>query len=124
MTYDEVLSRLFSHADESYRAFHKRLLNNDAIRVIGVRMPVLRALAREWKGEFSVLSAFPDEYYEVTLFKCLIADMLPYGSFVPAADMLVEKLDNWATCDSFRAPCLDGNREAYLPYLEKYFRRA
>lgn len=120
MTYDEVLSRLFSHADESYRAFHKRLLNNDAIRVIGVRMPVLRALAREWKGEFSVLAAFPDEYYEVTLLKCLIADMLPYGSFVPAADMLVEKLDNWATCDSFRAPCLDGNREAYLPYLETY----
>ena len=66
MTYEEVLSRLFSERDEGYREFYKKLLKNENIEVIGVRMPVLRRLAREWKGETERFLAFPDEYYEVT----------------------------------------------------------
>ena len=46
MTYEEVLSCLFAERDEGYREFYKKLLKNDKIEVIGVRMPVLRRLAR------------------------------------------------------------------------------
>ena len=60
MTYEEVLSRLFSERDEGYREFYKKLLKNENIEVIGVRMPVLRRLAREWKGETERFLTFPD----------------------------------------------------------------
>lgn len=59
MTYEEVLSRLFSERDEGYREFHKKLLKNDKIEVIGVRMPVLRRLARMWKGRRNASSLSP-----------------------------------------------------------------
>ena len=59
MTYEEVLSRLFSERDEGYREFYKKLLKNENIEVIGVRMPVLRRLAREWKGRRNAFSPSP-----------------------------------------------------------------
>ncbi len=51
ITYEEVLSRLHKNSDDGYRIFHSKLLKNDRIKLIGVRIPVLRALAKEWKGE-------------------------------------------------------------------------
>ena len=58
--YEEVLERLFSLSDESFRAFHKKLLKDDSIRVIGVRTPALRKLAKEYRGELDALLSFPD----------------------------------------------------------------
>ena len=49
--YNDLLERLFSLQDETYRTFHKKLLCNESINVIGVRMPNLRKLAKEWKSD-------------------------------------------------------------------------
>lgn len=119
ISYEELLARLRASADENYRLFHKKLLKNDKINVIGVRMPVLRKLAREFRGE-ERLFCFPDEYYEVTFLKCAVAGALPYGEFVRHVDYLVGLLDNWATCDGFQAKCIRNNRGNFLPYIEKY----
>lgn len=121
ITYEEALQRLQDNADEKYRVFHKKLLKNESICVIGVRMPVLRALAKEWKGE-SVLFSFPDEYYEVTFLKCAVASAFPYDKFIEVADALVDKLDNWATCDCFAPKCVAAHKEDFLPYIEKYLK--
>lgn len=118
--YEEVCARLKAHADGEYRTFHKRLLKNEAINVIGVRMPVLRKLAKEWKGETETFLSFPDEYYEVTFLKCTLVGGLPFGAFCEKIDSVVGLIDNWATCDCLSAPCIAKNREAFLPYLEKY----
>lgn len=120
MTYEEMLARLFSHADESYRAFHGKLLKNPRINLIGVRMPVLRSLAKEWKNNLQDILTFPDEYYEVTFLKCACAGMLPYEKFTQVIDGLVPLIDNWATCDCFTAPCIAEHREEFLPYITKY----
>lgn len=119
ITYEEMLSRLRAHADDTYRTFHKKLLKNDCIRVIGVRTPVLRALAKEWRGEKGVFD-FPDEYYEVTFVKCAIAGTLPYEQFIGVVDGLVDRLDNWATCDCFTAKCIATHKEEFLPYIKRY----
>ena len=60
ITYEEVLSRLHKNSDDGYRIFHSKLLKNDRIKLIGVRIPVLRALAKEWKGEADMFLTFPD----------------------------------------------------------------
>lgn len=121
ITYEEALARLHALADGNYRAFHKKLLKNDAINVIGVRTPLLRALAKEWKGETDFF-AFPNEYYEIGFLKCAIASALPFEEFVLRVDALVDALDNWATCDCFTAPCIAKHKEEFLPFIERYLR--
>lgn len=121
ITYEYLLKRLQENADEKFREFHKKLLKNERVNVIGVRTPVLRRLAKEYRGEVDALMTFPDEYYEVTFLKCACAGFLTYGEFIKYVDRLVLLLDNWATCDCFTAPCIKKHREDFLPYLEKYF---
>ena len=63
-----LTERLFSLADEGYRQFQMPLLPTiPAERVIGVRTPVLRKLARELAGTAEAdafLQALPHTYYE------------------------------------------------------------
>lgn len=120
MTYEEVLAELFLHEDERYRNFHGKLLKNDNVNLIGVRIPVLRKLAKLWKKESDCFLTFPDEYYEVTFLKCAIVGMLPFDQFCQCVDLVVPLLDNWATCDCFDAPCIKKNRETFLPYVARY----
>ena len=120
MTYEEMLARLNAHRDEKYAAFHSKLLHNSSVRVIGVRMPVLRALIREWKGEWESVLPFPDEYYEVTFAKCNLVGALPFEKFTEHIRDVVPLLDNWATCDSFAPACIAKNRDTFLVFVDKY----
>lgn len=120
ITYEELLSQLFSLADESFRAFHTKLLKDDAVHVIGVRTPALRKLAKGLKGELDALLTFPDDYYEVTWLKCAVAALLPYTQFVAVVDALVGLLDNWATCDMFAPACIARHRDLFKPNVLRY----
>lgn len=120
ITYEEVLARLKTHSDKAYAAFHSRLLKNESIALIGVRTPVLRKLAKEWKGEEDNFLTFPDEYYEITFLKCALVGALKYEDFIARVDRVVPLLDNWAVCDTFDAPCVKKHREEFLPFIEKY----
>lgn len=120
MHYPEFLAELRSLADENYRDFHKRLLKNDEIRVLGVRVPQLRKLAKKYAGELDVLMDFPDEYYEVTFVKLTAVSRLDYGEFISYVDRCVPLIDNWATCDCFAPRCVREHREEFLPYLRRY----
>lgn len=120
ITYEEALARLKSHCDREYAAFHSRLLKNENIRLIGVRTPVLRKLAKEWKGEVDTFLIFPDEYYEITFLKCALVGALKYEEFIRRVDKVVPLLNNWAACDMFDAPCIKKHREEFLPFIKKY----
>lgn len=120
MLYRQFLTELESFADADYRAFHKKLLKNDGINVIGVRVPVLRKFAKKYKDCVEDLFAFPDEYYEVTFVKLAAVSLLPYGQFIKYADGCVKLIDNWATCDCFSPKCVKNHRREFLPYILKY----
>ncbi len=120
MTYQQLLNELFECADEKYRAFHSRLLKNEKIVLIGVRTPLLRAMARKFVGEFWQIVSFPDEYYEVTFLKCAMAGLLSYEEYCRAAQILVPKLDNWATCDCFKNGDVKKHRAEFLPTVRAW----
>lgn len=120
MTYEEVLECLFSEQDEGYREFQSALIKNDSIHLIGVRMPILRRLAREWKGELESFLAFPDEWYEVTFLKFSLYALLPFDMFTANICEMVGLLDNWATTDGFHAKCIAKHREEFLPYIRAF----
>ena len=63
-----VQQRLFALQDPDYRAFHCTLIPNVPVdKIIGIRTPALRSLARELSGTHEAelfLDALPHEYYE------------------------------------------------------------
>ena len=75
-------------------------------RVVGVRSPMLRALARELCGtpaaeEF--LSVLPHEYYEENnLHGMLIEKIKDFDRTVFELERFLPYVDNWATCDLIR----------------------
>ena len=116
MLYPEFLEELKSYADEDYKNFHKRLLKNDSINVLGVRVPQLRKLAKKYKTNVDELMAFPDEYYEVTFVKLTAVSLLPYEQFLNYVFKCVELIDNWATCDCFAPKCIAKHKDEFFPY--------
>ncbi len=120
MPYPELLTQLESAQDVKYRDFHKRLLKNENIKVIGVRVPVLRKIAKDYLNRIDELMSYPDEYYEVTFVKLTAVSYLKYEAFIKYVEECVRLIDNWATCDCFCAKCIAKNRQAFLPYIAKF----
>ena len=120
MNYQVLLTELEENRDEKYRAFHSKLLKNDSINVIGVRVPALRKTAKKFKGREEELLSFPDDYYEVTFIKLIAVSSLPYDMFVGYVEKCLSLINNWATCDCFKADCIGRHRDDFLPYIYKF----
>ena len=118
--YTEFLAELKGLAEPNYREFHKKLLNNGQIEMLGVRVPHLRRLAKKYRAEVDNILSFPDEFYEVTFVKLQCVALLDYEEFVKRVDACVKLIDNWATCDCFAPACIKNHREEFLPYIRKY----
>ena len=124
---DEIVSRLRQRADEGYRAFHMRLVPNvEPARILGVRVPEVRALARSLAGTpeaETFLRELPHEYYEENnLHAFLLERERDYGALIEGINRFLPFVDNWATCDSL-SPALfkkhpDGLPEQALQWMQ------
>ncbi len=99
-----IQEKLFSLQDSGYRDFHSKLMptvNKD--KIIGVRVPALRKLAKEinkfdLKAEF--LKTLPHKYYEEdNLHAFLIEQIKDFDECISALDDFLLHINNWATCD-------------------------
>ena len=100
--------RLFALADKKYAVFHGHLLP-PGTPVIGVRMPLLKQLAKEITSDKTAAVAFlqtaANDYYEERVLQGLVIA----GLKLTAREQLMlirrflPQIDNWAVCDSFCA---------------------
>lgn len=100
----EMQARLFALQDAGYRDFNSRLIPTvDPERVIGVRTPALRSLAKELRGGGQAerfLRELPHFYFEENqLHAFLIASLREFGKAMEAVEEFLPYVDNWATCD-------------------------
>lgn len=102
---DEIRADLISVADEKYREFNGSLIPTvDREKVIGVRVPALKNLAKKYRnhpkiGEF--LSDLPHFYHEENcLHGYIIAEIKDYEHVEAAVEKFLPYVDNWATCDT------------------------
>lgn len=123
----DLRDKLFELSDDKFKTFHSRLCPNTD-NIIGVRLPLLRQLAKEIaKGDWrNFLSNSKEEYYEEILInglviayaKCDVEERLNYiESFVP-------KIDNWAICDSFcnTLKFVNKNKEIMWEFIQSYLK--
>ena len=120
MTYSEFIDVLASQAESKYADFHSSLTPTK-YKILGVRVPILRKLAKQYQGDFDDILSFPNEYYEVVFIKLTLISCLPYEEFIRHLDYAVSLMDNWALCDSFKAKCIKAHKNDFLPILENIF---
>lgn len=115
----EIQGRLFAACDEEYKRFHSKLIPNIMQeRIIGVRMPQIKKLAKIFAaGENTedFIKALPHDFYEENnIHGMMIARESEYEKLVSLLDAFLPFVDNWATCDSIR-PKLFAKRPKKLP---------
>lgn len=118
-----VREQLQALADPAYRDFSGSLIPNSR-PLLGVRIPLLRQLAKELsRGDYETALQGDDLYFEERMLRGLVLAVLPgtpeqrrqrIASFVPL-------IDNWSVCDSFCASLKDMRRQPafYWPLVQQ-----
>lgn len=118
-----IYEQLINMQDAEYREFQSRLVPTVSLeRMIGVRAPSLRALARKMKKEGideCFLRELPHEYYdENNLHAFLISEINDFDRCITEIERFLPHVDNWATCDGLRPKCFAKNKEKLLPLID------
>lgn len=118
-----VQERLFSMQDVKYRDFQSRLTPTvDRKRMIGVRVPQLRAYAKELVGTETAalfLDTLPHSYYdEDNLHAILLEQETDFDRCVAALNRFLPHVDNWATCDMLFPKLLNAYPEKLLAQVK------
>jgi len=99
-----IRDRIFDRAEEEYKKFQSSLIPGED-RLLGVRLPFLRELAKEIANEDwrEYLNTAEDEYYEEIMLQGLV---IGYAKASPEEILqyvarFVPKITNWGVCDSF-----------------------
>ncbi len=116
----DVLNELYKYADGDYKIFQKKLMPTvPEDKIIGVRMPRLREIAKRLDG-----NAFGWEYYEEQMLHGLYigSKKLALEQRLELLDEFVPRIDNWAVCDCVCSSLkfIDKCKPEFLEYLEKY----
>ena len=122
-----ILDSLYAAADAVYRDFNSKIISTvDKDKIIGVRTPKLRAMARDMlKSGVCVdfIQKLPHKYFEENqLHAFIISRYNDFDLAVHAVDEFVQYVDNWATCDQMSPKVFAKNTGKILPYVKKWIK--
>lgn len=100
---DNIRQCLFEKQDLKYKKFHSSLCPN-VDKIIGVRMPELRTIAKEIsKGDYKTfLQNCKDEYYEELVLQGLVIGYakISIEETFKYLEKFVPKINSWGVCDT------------------------
>lgn len=117
-----IMNKLIELQDLKYRDFNKNLCPDTNKEMLGIRIPILRKLAKEiLKDEYDWNKFVKNEkvkYFEEVILQGLIIaySNLEFEEKLKYITMFVPRIDSWAICDTF-VPTL----KIKPKYLEKYW---
>ena len=122
-----ITDRLFEMQDTGYRDFQRRLMPDiPKEKVIGVRTPALRKLAKELAGTeeaAAFISQLPHKYYEEDNFHAfLVCEMKDYDSCMAEVERFLPYIDNWATCDCFAPRVFKKHRAEIYEKIKRWLK--
>ncbi len=123
----DIQKELFKLQDLKYRDFHAKLVPNlDKERIIGVRTPQLRALAKAFsktKEAEQFLLALPHQYYEENnIHICLIEYIKDFNAALTEIERFLPCIDNWVTCDMSTPKSFKKHTQELLPHIKEWIR--
>lgn len=121
----DIQQRLWQLRDEAYAAFQAKLTPSVAPDLfIGVRVPQLRAFAKEFKKDALsklFLVELPHKYYdENMLHSLLLSEIKDFDEAVREADIFLPYVDNWAVCDIFSPKVFKKHKGKLEPHIRRW----
>lgn len=100
---EELLVELESLSEEKFRIFNEKIVHTSNYKVIGVRMPDLKAIAKQHRADYKEIFEMPYDSFEEIIIKGAalgFADV-PLSEKAPYVIRYAGMIDNWAECDCF-----------------------
>lgn len=123
---EKIRKLLMEYQDVKYKEFQSKLmLGVSPEKVIGVRTPILRKMAKELeKREAELfLSELPHTYFEENqLHGFILSELKSFEECVEKLEKFLPYVDNWATCDQTSPKVFKKNKEKLLPYIRKWLK--
>jgi len=121
----DIEKRIISLKDEEYKEFTSRIVPNvDSEKIVGVRVPLLRKLAKEIlkdEGYEAFFAKIPHNTYEENnLHAFMICEIKNYDECINEVDRFLPYVDNWATCDSMRPKVFDKNTDKLMTDIKRW----
>lgn len=100
---EKLLAELESLSEEKFRIFNEKIVHTSRYRVIGVRMPDLKVIAKKHRADYKEIFEMPYNSFEEIIIKGAalgFADA-PLSEKEPYIIRYAGMIDNWAECDCF-----------------------
>ncbi|MBR3230209.1 MAG: DNA alkylation repair protein [Bacilli bacterium] len=103
-TYEEFIKYLFTLKDEKYKEMQKRIIKNNNIKIIGIRIPTLKKIAKNISKEnyIDFIKYNTHKYLEENILHGLILGYIKEDEIklLKQIDKFIPYIDNWETCDT------------------------
>lgn len=125
-----IQEKIFSLQDAEYQKFQAKLNPTmDAGKIIGVRVPKLRALAKELRAGLEkneidgFLDTLPHDYFEENLLHSfLIEQTKDFDECMERFEKFLPFIDNWAVCDTCHPKVFRKNAHKVLEKAKVWIR--
>ena len=123
----EIVDLLFSKQDIKFRGFQAPLFPTiDKERIIGVRTPDIKQLAKELFGSDTAnefIKELPHRYFdENQLHVFLISRIKDYQECLKEVNKFLPYIDNWATCDTLYPKVFAKHKEELLIEIKSWLK--
>lgn len=118
-----ITEKLFTLQDTVYADFQSKLTPGiPSEKIIGVRVPQLRQLAKQIKNEAKpFLNDLPHLYYDENLLHgILLSEIRDFDACVRALEDFLPFVDNWAVCDTMSPKALQKDKQALLRKIRQW----
>lgn len=126
MTHAELVKRLLAEQDLKYRDFHASLLPNiDKKTIIGVRVPTMRKIAKEFAvvDVAKFLDKLPHKYFEENQVHLFVVERIKdFDECLYRIEQFLPYIDNWAVCDGKAPKALLKDESRFLANIEKWLK--
>ncbi|MDY6388466.1 MAG: DNA alkylation repair protein [Fibrobacter sp.] len=141
MTPAELVKRLLAEQDLKYRDFHASLLPNiDKKTIIGVRVPTMRKIAKEFVGSAvkesakgsaksmpkdvaNFLDKLPHKYFEENQVHLFVMERIKdFDECLHRIEQFLPYIDNWAVCDGKSPKALLKDEKRFVSCIEKWLK--
>ena len=123
----QIIDLLFARQDIKYRDFQAPLFPNIAKeKMIGVRTPDLKKLAKELNGSDianKFIETLPHHYFdENQLHAFLISLIKDYDTCLKEIDKFLPYIDNWGTCDQLSPKVFSKHKDELIVSIKKWIK--
>ena len=121
----EIQNKLFELQDKKYLDFSSSLTPNiEKENVIGVRIPIVRNLAKELNGTeeaMAFLNSLPHKYQEENILHGQIISLIKdYDKVIDLLDKFLVYVDNWAVCDTISPKVFKKNKDKLIVKIKEW----